>query len=166
MLTSHVRCVQHSREISGNWRRPGSEKAATDRYKYQTRRAKNTRTNFDTAEVVCCSKQAAALRPVAASNMNRIQIARHAAPCNCVDVGAVGSCSASQQKCGIKRKQQNSPSGHMPLTGHPSTVVNVDHCVPAISTVFLFCSQDGMIQYSSSFAWQVLCSSVPSLISG
>ena len=160
-----MRCVQHSREISGNWRRPGSEKAATDRYKYQTRRAKNTRTNFDAAEVVCSSKQAAALRPVAESNLNRVQMARRAVPCNCIDVSAIGSCSARQHKRFTERTEQNPPSGHMPLTGHPSTVVNVDHCVPAISTVFLFCSQDGMIQYSSSFAWQVLCSSVPSLIS-
>jgi len=42
-------------------------------------------------------------------------------------------------------------------------LVRVAQLAPAISTVFLFCSHDGMIQYSSSFAAQVLCSSVPSL---
>ena len=55
------------------------------------------------------------------------------------------------------------PSGQMAFTGHPRTVVKVAQLVPAMSTVFLFCSHDGMIQYSSSFAWHVLCSRVPSL---
>ena len=42
-------------------------------------------------------------------------------------------------------------------------VVSVAQLAPAISTVFLFCSHDGIIQYSSSLAAHVLCSSVPSL---
>jgi hypothetical protein len=38
------------------------------------------------------------------------------------------------------------PSGHIAFTGHPRMVVNVAQLVPAMSTVFLFCSHDGMIQ--------------------
>jgi hypothetical protein len=40
----------------------------------------------------------------------------------------------------------------MAFTGHPRMAVKVAQLVPATSTVFLFCSHDGMIQYSSSFA--------------
>jgi hypothetical protein len=64
----------------------------------------------------------------------------------------------------VEEAAETPPSGQMAFTGHPRMVVNVDQLVPAMSTVFLFCSHDGMIQYSSSLAWHVLCNKVPSLI--
>jgi hypothetical protein len=71
--------------------------------------------------------------------------------------------SHNQVQAAATDSMHYAPSGHIPLTGHPRTEVNVAQLVPAISAVFLFCSHEGIIQYNSSLAWHVLCSSVPSL---
>ncbi len=111
-------------------------------------------TNLDAAEVVSGSNQATIFRPVSANDMRTKCNAIH--EYRSTELISVPSDPAQNNHNQVQAAATDSihyaPSGHIPLTGHPRTDVNVAQLVPAMSAVFLFCSHEGMIQYNSSLA--------------